>query len=229
MSDAPAKFRQPPRHEGCDCFLLDGGTFRTGGRCIRGDCDCKQFDGMYAGYEAEVAIAVARLRALHDRRTDVGCSAETPCNWAGCPFGGPVPVRPTGATSTTEAPGAVALKATIAAGELGVAPTTESPGSATAKPEHPSPWAWDPWKDDPAEDMMFFLMDAKDSPVLLVNGDFIQVASTLAREQIRAAPEMEEALRHFVTMLGDIRPAHPKMVAAMNILASIDAARKATT
>ncbi len=360
MTADAIKFRHPPRHEGCDCFLLEGGTFRTGGLCIRGDCDCRQFDGMYAGYEAEVAIAVARLRGLHDRRTDVGCSAETPCNWPGCPYGrrvetlptGAVPgegargsisfeeavnTRPTGVVTQAESPGAVPpsigirrlglrqtspeevnaffaqkprvtlrtaviepgqLVATgvvtgtsfgadignvpdvvglelvptgrtvggsvefgppvpsdgsfglhvvepapIDAAALNFAPVTGAIDGAVLmrkdgeiidafgtaghlKPEHPAPWRWrEPFEH---EDGIFMhpLDDANGKCVVAELGG---VESPLARELIRAAPEMEEALRYFVTMLGDIRPAHPKMVAAMSILASIDAARKATT
>jgi len=82
--------------------------------------------------------------------------------------------------------------------------------------------------------MMFFLMDAKERPVLLVNGDFIQVASPLARELLRLAPEMAALIEELEYTSFDGIVACPVCNGARHnlgcrlaaILAALDAARK---
>jgi len=83
--------------------------------------------------------------------------------------------------------------------------------------EHPAPWRWDP------NDQ---LLDADGGFVLRGDDDGIW-PSEAARELIRLAPELEQALRFFVEMTAGMWPLHPKAAKAHELLATLDAARKA--
>jgi hypothetical protein len=78
-----------------------------------------------------------------------------------------------------------------------IATLREAPGAAPANPEHPAPWAYIPFPNSSLPD--WALVDATGAHVARPNlgggGVSIALASPLARELIRLAPEMEEALR----------------------------------
>jgi hypothetical protein len=108
---------------------------------------------------------------------------------------------------------------------------TEHPAQVASRAgtgEHPAPWRWREYG------MAWGLEDANCADVLTLTNDasWIELASPLAREMIRLAPEMEAALR---LTLGELReygsghsPADNKGErAAATILAALDAARKA--
>lgn len=112
---------------------------------------------------------------------------------------------------------------------------------ALLKDEHPAPWRWvldrRPSEVDDQEHSLdeqrapLMLFDAADEQVIDTDGAdyaWVVVTSPLARELIRLAPEMEQALRYFVGLMGDVRPAHPECAKAIRVLAALDAARKAT-
>lgn len=96
--------------------------------------------------------------------------------------------------------------------------------SDSDKTEHPAPWRWDFVQLDGTAT----LVDASGESILIDESghDGMKLPAPLARELIRLAPEMADALRKVMGLIGDIRPAHPVVAEVTNILSWLDAARK---
>ncbi len=94
----------------------------------------------------------------------------------------------------------------------------------TKKSEHPAPWRWHAPGFAPKSLAATALLDADGMKLLDSDEDF-GIASPLARELIRLAPELERSLRDVIDRIGGIRPAHPVVAKAILVLAALDAAR----
>jgi len=87
-------------------------------------------------------------------------------------------------------------------------------------PGHPAPWRWGTKGDD-------WLRAVNDEIVINAGDGDTWPANAYVGELVRAAPEMEALLRWFVERVGDIRPSHPNVAAAIKLLDRIDAAKAA--
>jgi len=98
--------------------------------------------------------------------------------------------------------------------------------SDQGKPEHPAPWRW---IGEPPRGELTGLEDANGDA--LISGSDLPEAFYVdapgVRELIRLAPDLEDALRYFVGMTDGMSSIHPKAAKARELLAALDAARKA--
>ncbi len=121
---------------------------------------------------------------------------------------------------------------TVDAMALAVQHARANPGATSA--DHPGPWTWN-WRQDAGQPAPYpdgWVTDANGPTVLSA----ARPASTLAREMIRLAPEMEQALRDLKDVFdtakasvarGDWRTTDTER-RVVSLLAALDAARKAT-
>lgn len=133
-------------------------------------------------------------------------------------------------TMTTKVPANHPAAAIIGGGfaERAISPVeAEQRAKGARAADHPAPWRW---IGSPPAGEVTALVDAAGDELISgsdLPGTFY-VDDDGIRELIRLAPEMEQALRYFVGLVGDIRPVHPEVAMAIRILAALDAARKAT-
>jgi hypothetical protein len=95
--------------------------------------------------------------------------------------------------------------------------------------EHAAPWRWiNDGTTLVAADHVEWTEDDDGHDSVVLNDRIMCIPdemSPLVRELVRAAPEMEALLRWFVERVGDVRPSHPNVAAAIKLLARIDAAK----
>lgn len=114
------------------------------------------------------------------------------------------------------------------------APTDAAFGAFEVKlpaPAHPAPWRWTDERGDlqlVAADHRAWTDEEDGHDNVLLSDRILCIPremSPYVREVVRAAPEIEALLRWFVAQVGDIRPAHPNVAKAIDLLARIDAAK----